>query len=282
MKQLFSYESDGERRIYEGDAFVTRRISEETADRLDAINKRYDELDAQSETESDEPKEPLLSPIHYVMLACGAFIIGIMIYLTSTFGSFDQGLEEKPVFAGILLVAFLIVAVLAIIDKKKRGATKIEADPTTAEFNALADEEEKLLNECFDTLGMSDDAEGFDIITPAAEYELSSLTQVETCYFTIIEDDDNLSLSDNRARYDIPKSAFVSVTHVPREISIGFTFRMFSRRFLKENGIKKTADDRYLLPSYDLFTISCDKGEFTLALPAYDGKTLAEIVGVTY
>ena len=281
MKQLFSYYDEGDRRVLEGDSFITRRIDSETEARLDAINKRFDELDKESNSQFTDPKLNILSPLHYVLLACGVIIIGLLIYLTSAFGSLDKGFEAQPIFAVIIGVTCLAVVILTVVDKAKRG-TKKELDPIEAEMNALAEEEDTLMNASFDALGISDDGDGIDVLTPPTEQELSALSHIETVYLTFIEDDTHISLTDLRVRYDIPKSAFVSVKHIEKPITIGFTFRMLDRGFLKENGIKTVKDNRYQLSGYDVFTVRGKEDEYLLALPSYDGQRLAEMLGIGY
>lgn len=278
MKQLFSYRLDGDKRIYEGDAFVTRRIDDADAARLDEIDKRYDELDTMMDQE--EPTK-LFTPLQYLLIACGVVIIGLMIYLNSTFGSIDKGFEESPILTGVLAFACLAGVVITVIDKKKRKEEGTPTDPIHDETMALIEEEDKLIQKTYEALGIPMKEEALDILTPPADEPLDTLSLVDTVFLTVLFENDTLALTDGRLRYEIKKSAFSTITHSNRPITITDPLNADEKEYKKAYGIKET-DEGYLIPSYDLFTVTTDHGDYVLALPCYDGKRLAELVGLDY
>lgn len=270
MKQLFSYYDDGESRYYEGDEFITRRIDNEKSNRLREIEKELDRsLD-------DDSTVPVMTPLHYALLACAFVIIAIMIYANYAYASLDDAFSKSPLLIGVLALACLAAVVITVIDKKKRLAEP----PKENSFDALTKEEEALMNEAFEELGITTDEEGFDVITPTDTDELETLSAVDTRYLTVFTEDDAIVLTDYHVRYELPTSAFKTVEHIERPLVLRDAVKPFFKETRREFGIKET-DEGYLIPRYDVFTLETDEGDYTLALPAYDGKILSELLGLS-
>lgn len=270
MKQLFSYYDDGEQHVYEGDAFVTRSIDSEKSARIREIEKKLDKsLDDYLE------KMPIMTPIHYLLLACALVIIGIMIYATSSYGSIDDAFSQNPLLIVILGIACLGTTVIAVIEKKNRNT---QTPPQNTD-DALIEEQDTLLNEAFDTLGIPSDEIGFDVITPKDTDNLDTLSEVETLYLTVFTENDTVILTDCHKRYEFKKSDFKTVEHVKRPLFLLDAVNPIFKEICREYNVKEK-DGGYLIGAYDLFTLETEHGDYTLALPDYDGEKLAEILGM--
>lgn len=272
MKQLFSYYDDGEKHVYEGEAFRTRSIDAEKAKRLRELEGK---LAATLVDESE--KLPILTPLNYALLACGMLIIAMMIYMTSTFGSLDGALEKSPLFIGAFVAVCVVAAVLVVIDKKKRRTN--EPKPEKDGFTALADEQHALTLEALDELGIPTDEEGLDVITVSDLEDLDTLTVFDSLYLALYVEGDTVVLTDYCDRYDIPKSDFKAVTHIERAITLRDAVKPFFKELRREYNVKET-DEGFLVPAYDLFTLEKNGESYALALPVYDGKKLSSIVGL--
>ncbi len=274
MKQLFSYYDEGNTRVYEGDAFITRRIDEASEKRLREIE---DELD--KALDLDDDKTPPMTPLNYALLACGFIIIAIMIYATSAYETVGDGLMKNPLLIGILTLACFAAVVITVIDKKKR--LKNPTVTQNVDYKALSSEEDELLTKAFENLGIPSDEEGFDILTPSETEDLDTISAVDTLYLTVFAEEDAIILTDYCNRYDLKKCDFKRIEHIERPLILRDAVKPFFKNIRQEHGIKKT-DDGYQIPAYDRFTLVTEHGDYTLALPVYDGKKLAEMIGLNY
>jgi len=272
MKQLFSYYDDGEDRVYEGDAFVTRSIESEKSARIREIEK---ELDKSLDDYLD--KTPIMTPIHYLLLVCALVIIGIMLYATSTYGSIDDAFSKNPLLIAIMGIACLGTTVIAVIEKKNRNTQT----PPQNNDDTLIKEQDTLLNEAFEALGIPSDEIGFDVITPKDTDDLDTLSQVETIYLTVFTENDTVILTNCHKRYEFKKSDFKAVEHITRPLLLSDAVNPFFKEIRREYNVKEK-DGGYLINAYDVFTLETEHGDYTLALPDYDGKKLAEMLGLDY
>ena len=273
MKQLFSYYDDGEKRVYEGDAFLTRAIDEEKSARIREIEDKLDKS-----LDLDEKQTPPLTPLNYVLLACGFIIIAIMIYANSVYDTLGDALSKNPFLVGVLALACFAAVIIAVIDKKKRQPYVSDSTQSDSD-KELIDEEDALLNEAFTVLGIPSDEEGFDVITVNESEDLGTLSAVDTLYLTVFAEEDVIVLTDCHKRYDFKKSDFKTITHLDRPLILRDAVKPFLKDLRRKYGIREVSEG-YLIPAYDIVTLETEQGDYTLALPSYDGDTLAKLLGM--
>ena len=276
MKQLFSFRNENGNRTYEGDTFVTKRLEDGDARRLRELEAKVDAWGVDSEY-----KEAPLTPMHYVLIAIGVAIIGIMIYLSSTFGSLDDGFEQSPALIAILGILCIAAVVITVIDKKKRLESGGNQKDDTDSLITLSDELDKLTVKALDTLGIETDEEGIDVITLPEDTFASTLDEIDTVYFTVFCENGTLVLSDYVSRYEFKISDFKKVEHIETPLLLCDPVKPVLADLRREYGVKEVKG-RYRIPSYDCFTVSAEQGDYTLLLPNYDGKLLAHLIGIDY
>jgi len=284
MKQLFTYTDLGDKRQYDAKEFIARELDPETAEKMDSFDARYDELDKkreQLEKEEKQNKTPKQRLVHYSVFAAAALFILFFVYILKKHGSLDAAVDAQPLL--ILVGGILSVACLVTLKLDQRLNKRNTDDPISKELDRLIEEEDATTNHAYTLLGIpSDDCE-LEVLTLSENDYPDLITKSETLCLTAFVEGDTLALTDYHTRYDFNIKDFRSVEKIRRELCLNDwkKYPDHNRGIYRQYKIKES-DGIYTIPGYDIFTLVTDKGDFTLALPLYDGKVLADLVGLDY
>ena len=283
MKQLFSFRMVEDKRVYEGEEFITRRLDKELAEKLDGMEARYDALDAQIDEENaakKAQKTPLQRFVHYGAFLCAGLILLFTIFITSHYGSLENAFNASLLWS---LPVFLLALGAAILLKVDKRINKEEDPLDHPALDRLMDEEDALLDKAYEALGITEDDDSIEVLTPSADGYSDLVTNCDTIFLTVKREDDHLILSDQRVRYEFPISSFLSLEHSQSSIALNDwnNYPNYNRGEFRAYQIKKQ-NDKYILPWYDIVTLDTVHGKYTLLLPPYAGETLAKMLGLDY
>ena len=277
MRNIFGIDvtENKENTAFDGELFVTRRLSADRQSRLDSV---------MNDNENYEKKAGLPLILQIIDIICWFLGITITLGIISTDGGIKTAAKNAPSLIYICAIAWITVIFLAI-GKRKR----VKEVGESSEFEHHIHDMEEIVNESMAELEIPENSRSIDVIAVKYKIKNGEMKAVNfnpmfkhlNCNMFIFTKCNTLCLADLSSVYEIPISSLKEIKPCSKKA-------MFPQ-WNKDEKYNSPAYKPYkvVMNSQGMYFASCFKvvisdvsGDFELIIPNYDQPVFSEITGL--
>lgn len=276
MKNVFDLNL--ETQSHDGDAFLTGRVSPETARQTDAAVQQVQQFQKKSAL------PPVLRVVEWASLVIGICIMrGATKALSKNDLTFAEGFRNAPVVYVLALVCVVVFLTLWGVGKyRSKHAVK------TTDVGAMHMDFDAVMQRIREELQIPEDALDVDILSSEYTMEDGKLHVKNKGWYhfcnremAVYRKGDKLCFSDYRREWSIPLAEICGVKQVHKKVQVSCWNKNEPASDPKYKPYKPIDNGSVYVKAYSSIQIQSMWGEFEILTPNYDTAAVMQLAGLT-